>query len=132
VDIISLTRGQCSSAAARQPYPQRRAPSLVVQVNDEGTNEKRNATLASVSVQNSLHATQADAVTLSQTPLRRSRVAVVEHLLDDLLAEAVDQPPARTRQGRGSLVTAIDLDPRDCLGGLRHHRPYFGVRETSP
>jgi hypothetical protein len=60
------------------------------------------------------------------------RAAVMKHLLDDLLAEAVDQPPARTRQGSGSLFTAIDLGDRDRLGGLRHHGPYFGVRERSP
>jgi hypothetical protein len=87
---------------------------------------------ASVSPQHSLHATQADAVAPGQTPLRRTRMAVVEHLLDDLLAEAVDQPPARARQGWGSLVTTVDFDSRDRLGGLQNHRAYLGVRETSP
>jgi hypothetical protein len=99
------------SGRRRHPYSQGRAPVSWLCKPTTKTQEQRNAFLVSVSPQYALHATQADAVALSQIPLRRSPVAVVEHLLDGLVAEAVDQSPAWTGQGRGSLVTGVALDP---------------------
>jgi hypothetical protein len=104
LDVVSGRR----AAAAPPAFARPKQPQLVAKVDDEARQGKRNATLASVSAQYSLHAAQADAVALSQSPLGRSRVAVVEHLLDDLLAEAVDEsPPLALWRKRWTLLLVL-------------------------
>jgi hypothetical protein len=62
-------------------------------VDDAGTQDERDATLASVSPQHSLHATHADAVALGQRTMRGASMSVSQQVADDLLAEAVDESP---------------------------------------
>ena len=70
---------------------------LVVQVDNEDTQEKRNATLASVSPQHWLHAAKADAVTLGQRTMRGARVAAPNNLEDYLLTFEPARGTAKTR-----------------------------------
>ena len=92
LDAVSGRR----AAAAPPAFARPKQPQLVAQVDDEDTQGKRNATLASVSAQYSLHAAQADAVALGQRTVRGARPAVSQQVADDLLAEAVDESPPLT------------------------------------
>jgi hypothetical protein len=130
VDIISLTRRGVRAAAAPTLFTRPRT--VVAQVDDEGTQEKWNATLASVAPQHSLHATQADAVALGQSSLRGARAAVPKKVEDALLAKAINQPPTTRCLRRRGWLAVVAVDPCGELANRRHHRPYFGVRETSP
>ena len=87
-----------------------------------------------MSAQYSLHAAQADAVALGQRTVRDACPAVSQQVADDLLAEAVDESPplALWRKRWTLLLVLFYLDRVRQLCNLRNHRPYFGVRETSP
>jgi hypothetical protein len=71
-----------------------------------------------------------------QLPLRDPSATVQQKVEDDLVAKAVDQPPALRgsegrRRGRG-LIAGTDLDVSRHDRYLRHKRSNRRVRKTSP
>jgi hypothetical protein len=100
-------------AAAAPPVFDGPEHQLVVSVDDEDTQGKRNSTLASVSLQYSLHAAQADAVALGQRTVGGACPAVSQQVADDLLAEAVDESPPLTlwRKRRTHMLVLLPLGP---------------------